>query len=132
MRQGNNSNKDFFIIIVFRWIKVVADSMYKNGPDGLSGNDDCGQMSAWYIWSSLGMYPMNPASGAYVFGVPLIRKAIIQLPNNKQLIIEVKKFKSANTKGIVSVQLNGKPMPIKSVTHQQLLSGGKLVFTVAE
>lgn len=115
-----------------KWIKVVADSMYKNGPDGLSGNDDCGQMSAWYIWSSLGMYPMNPASGAYVFGVPLIRKAIIQLPNNKQLIIEVKKVKSASTKGIISVQLNGKYITVKSVTHQQLLSGGNLVFIVAE
>ncbi len=113
-----------------KWIKVVADSMYKTGPDGLTGNDDCGQMSAWLVWSSLGMYPMNPASGEYVFGYPLIKNAIIQLPGKKRLEILVKKIKHPNKEGIYRVKLNGKQLPIISITHQQLLAGGKLEFEV--
>jgi putative alpha-1,2-mannosidase len=113
-----------------KWLTVVADSMYKNGPDGLTGNDDCGQMSAWYIWSSLGMYPMNPASGEYVFGYPLIKKATILMPNKKKLRIRVNKLIEKNDKGIESVLLNGKSIPVVSISHQQLLQGGKLVFNV--
>ena len=112
-----------------KWIKVVADSMYQSGPDGLSGNDDCGQMSAWYIWSSLGMYPMNPASGEYVMGYPLIENAILQLPNKKQLTIEVKKRKG-KLMGIQSVEFNGRKLTKLCITHEQLLQGGKLlIFT---
>lgn len=115
-----------------KWIKVVADSMYKNGPDGLTGNDDCGQMSAWYIWSALGMYPLNPASGEYTFGVPLISKAVLELPGNKKLNITVKKVKGSNQNGIASIQWNGKDIPVKSISHTELLKGGKLVYQVYE
>ncbi len=116
-----------------KWLKVVMDSMYKTGPDGLSGNDDCGQMSAWFIWTSLGMYPMNPASGQYVFGLPFVSKATIQLPNGKSLYITTKKTKNKNFKaGIRSVQWNGKTIPVQSISHQQLLQGGNIVFTVNE
>lgn len=107
------------------WLRVVADSMYKTGPNGLIGNDDCGQMSAWYIWTSLGMYPMNPASGEYIFGFPLIRSAKITLPNGKILAIEVKKTNSKNTH-IGKVNLNGETLPIHGIRHEQLLQGGKL------
>ena len=113
-----------------KWLTVVTDSMYKNGPDGLTGNDDCGQMSAWYIWSSLGMYPMNPASGEYVFGYPLLKKATILMPNKKKLRIRVNKLGGKNDKGIESVLLNGKLIPVVSISHQQLLQGGKLVYNV--
>lgn len=109
-----------------KWIKVVTDSMYKNGADGLSGNDDCGQMSAWYVWSSLGMYPMNPASGEYIFGLPLIKDATIQLPNKKTLQIKVTGYKDFNQKGIQSIQFNHQTIPVKSISHQQLLKGGLL------
>lgn len=115
-----------------KWIKVVADSMYKNGPDGLTGNDDCGQMSAWYIWSSLGMYPLNPASGEYTFGVPLIEKATLQLPNQNKLEILVKKIKSNQQQGIATIQWNGKKMATRSISHAELLKGGKLVYQVYE
>ena len=115
-----------------KWIKVVTDSIYKTGPDGLSGNDDCGQMSAWYIWTCLGMYPMNPASGEYVFGYPLIKKASIRLPNNKQLLIHVKKVKGKNKEGIASVYFNGNSLPITFFTHKQFLQGGKLVINIYE
>ena len=113
-----------------RWLKVVADSMYKTGPDGLSGNDDCGQMSAWYVWSCLGMYPMNPAGGEYVFGYPLVKKATILLPNKKQLLIEVKNAPPSTREGIKNIYLNGKKIPVTSISHQQLLAGGKLVIEV--
>ena len=106
--------------------------MYKNGPDGLTGNDDCGQMSAWYIWSTLGMYPLNPASGEYTFGVPLLSKAVLELPDNKKLNIIVKKVKGINQNGIASIQWNGKDIPVKSISHAELLKGGKLVYQVYE
>lgn len=114
-----------------QWIRVVADSMYKNGPDGLTGNDDCGQMSAWYIWTSLGLYPMNPAAGEYVFGLPLIKEATLQLPGNKKLQITVKKIKGQQ-QGIATVQWNRKQIPVVSISHQELLKGGQLIYTVYE
>jgi predicted alpha-1,2-mannosidase len=111
-----------------KWIKVVTDSIYKTGPDGLSGNDDCGQMSAWYIWTCLGFYPMNPACGHYVFGYPLIKNAVIQMPGNKTLHIVVKRSGDKQGQGIQSVWFNNKELPINSITHQQLLKGGQLIF----
>jgi predicted alpha-1,2-mannosidase len=112
-----------------QWLKVVSDSMYKTGPDGLIGNDDCGQMSAWYIWTSLGFYPMNPAGGEYVFGYPFIDRATLQLPGNKALLIRVKKTGGKGT-GIATVTLRRKRIPVTAITHEQLLKGGKLVFHV--
>lgn len=109
-----------------KWIKVVADSMYKTGPDGLVGNDDCGQMSAWYVFSCLGFYPMNPASGEYVFGLPLIENATIQLPNKKTFTIKVTKQKQSNMLGIKKLLLNRKQIAITSFTHKQILGGGIL------
>jgi predicted alpha-1,2-mannosidase len=114
-----------------QWLRVVADSMYKTGPDGLTGNDDCGQMSAWYIWTCLGMYPMNPAGGEYVFGYPLVKNAVIQLPKQRKLRIVINKIRSKE-RGIVSVKFNGRHIAVRSINHALLLRGGTLVFTVAE
>jgi len=114
-----------------KWLQVVMDSIYKPGPDGLSGNDDCGQMSAWYIWTSLGMYPMNPASGNYVFGMPFINNATLQLPYGKKLRIQVQgPADYTKRKQLVAVTLNGKKLPLTSISHQQLLQGGTLIYTV--
>ncbi len=112
-----------------KWLGVVSDSMYKTGPDGLIGNDDCGQMSAWYIWTALGMYPMNPASGEYVFGYPLIDKANIQLPNGKMLQVKVNR-KKGGIKQINAVRLNNKEIPVRSIKHRDLLKGGTLEMDV--
>ena len=115
-----------------KWIKVITDSMYKTGPDGLTGNDDCGQMSAWYIWTSLGMYPMNPADGKYIIGYPLIKNAIIALPSKKQLIIEVKNKStkySANS-FVKEVYLNNQKLTNLFLTHKQLMKGGKLIYII--
>jgi len=113
-----------------KWVKVVTDSMYKTGPDGLTGNDDCGQMSAWYIWSALGMYPMNPSAGQYVFGLPLIKNASITLPNKKILTIQTIENKSTklSEKYVTSVYLNNRKLTNGYITHQEILEGGILKF----
>jgi predicted alpha-1,2-mannosidase len=113
-----------------KWVKVVTDSMYKTGPDGLTGNDDCGQMSAWYIWSALGMYPMNPSAGQYVFGLPLIKNASITLPNKKILTIQTIENKSTklSEKYVTSVYLNNRKLTNGFITHQEILEGGILKF----
>lgn len=112
-------------------IKTVVDSMYKLGPDGLSGNDDCGQMSAWLVWTSLGMYPMNPASGEYVFGYPLVKEATLRLPNGKPLLLTTHVVKSNSGMGLQKVLLNGKELKT-SVKHEDLLKGGTLEYFVSE
>jgi predicted alpha-1,2-mannosidase len=112
-------------------IKLVTDSLYKLGPDGLSGNDDCGQMSAWLIWTMMGIYPLNPASGEYVFGYPLLKNAVISLPNNKKLSIVVNRVnKTGEAARIFGVHLNNKKLPITSIKHTTLLNGGTLVLEV--
>ena len=72
------------------------DSLYKDKPDGLSGNEDVGQMSAWYIFSALGFYPVNPANGVYVFGSPLIDEATIALPGGKTFRVVVRNNSTTN------------------------------------
>jgi predicted alpha-1,2-mannosidase len=108
----------------------VVDSMYKSGPDGLIGNDDCGQMSAWLVWTSLGMYPMNPASGEYVFGYPLVNEAKLQLPNGKTLRITTSKTKTGKP-SIQKILLNGKPLNT-SIRHSDLIRGGTLAYFITE
>lgn len=116
-------------------VRLVVDSLYKTGPDGLSGNDDCGQMSAWLVWSSLGMYPLNPASGKYVFGYPLVKAATIYLPNGKLMRIRTRGplNKDPGGKGYIKrVLLNGKDIPVREISHAQLLGGGELIYELAE
>jgi predicted alpha-1,2-mannosidase len=108
----------------------VVDSMYKLGPDGLIGNDDCGQMSAWLVWTSLGMYPMNPASGEYVFGYPLIQKGILQLPGGKRLLINTTRKKTGKP-SIQKILLNGRELQT-SVKHSDLIKGGRLEYVITE
>jgi predicted alpha-1,2-mannosidase len=110
-------------------VRMIIDSMYKNRVDGLAGNDDCGQMSAWYIWSALGMYPVNPANGEYVFGSPVIDKGTITLPNGKIFSIVVKNNSKEN-KYINEVKLNGKVFPQLFITHQDIMKGGTLEITM--
>lgn len=110
-------------------IKTVVDSMYKLGPDGLSGNDDCGQMSAWLVWTSLGLYPMNPAGGTYIFGYPLLKEATIQLPNKKILRIKTTIVDAQKAPSLTHVHFNGKTIT-RSINHKELLLGGTLEYFV--
>lgn len=111
-------------------VRQIADQFYLNTPEGLSGNDDCGQMSAWYVFTAMGFYPVNPADGRYVFGAPQISKAIISLPGNKAFTIEARGLSAAN-KYVQSVSLNGKPYTKNYITHNDMMMGGKLVFIMS-
>jgi predicted alpha-1,2-mannosidase len=111
-------------------VRQIMEVMYRAEPDGLSGNEDCGQMSAWYVWSALGMYPMNPASGEYVLGSPLVNKATLELPNGKQLAVVVKNNSRSNLY-IKEARLNGALLKTPYVTHAAMLQGGTLELVMA-
>lgn len=110
-------------------IRQVTDQFYTTKPDGLIGNEDVGQMSAWYVLSSLGFYSANPVSGQFVFGSPVVSKASIKVSEDKTFTILAKNNSSAN-KYIQSVTLNGKPHTKSYVTYQDIMKGGELVFTM--
>jgi predicted alpha-1,2-mannosidase len=109
-----------------RRIRDVFDRFYKPKADGLCGNDDCGQMSAWYIFSALGFYPFNPCGGTYVLGAPQIPKATIELAGGKALTVVARNL-SAENKYVKTVAFNGRPLD-KTIEHADLMSGGELVF----
>ncbi|WP_295767155.1 GH92 family glycosyl hydrolase [uncultured Mucilaginibacter sp.] len=111
-------------------INTIVNTLYSNQPDGLSGNDDCGQMSAWYIFSTLGFYPVNPASGKYVFGVPAFKKATLKL-GGKSFIVEARNLSDRN-RYIGRIQLNGKPYTLPYITHAAIMKGGQLTFEMTD
>lgn len=108
-------------------IRKIFDTQYGTSPEGLCGNDDCGQMSAWYIFSALGFYPFDPCSGEYVLGAPQVPRAVIRLPNGKTFTITARNFGKVNT-SVRSVTLNGRPITDYKLRHTDLLNGGELVF----
>ncbi len=110
-------------------VRYIMREFYHDDPDGIIGNEDCGQMSAWYIFSSLGFYPVFPASQIYVLGSPLYEKATIKLPNNK-LFTVIAKGASVENKFIQKVSINGKILNDPFFTHQQLMQGGILEMTM--
>lgn len=108
-------------------IRSVTDSLYTSKPDGLCGNEDLGQMSSWYVFSAMGFYPVNPANGNYVFGSPLVDRALIRLPLNKTF--EVKAVNnSKENKFIQKATLNGKPYTKAYISHADIVAGGQLVL----
>ncbi len=111
-------------------IHQIVNSMYKNKPDGLSGNDDCGQMSAWYIFSVLGFYPVAPGSNEYVIGSPCISEALINLENGNEFKITVENYSEKNIY-INALLLNGKNINRSFITHSEILNGGELKFIMA-
>lgn len=112
-------------------IRDIFDRFYLPKPDGLCGNDDCGQMSAWYLFSAMGFYPVNPAGGEYILGAPQIAKVVLTLPDNKTFIIEAKGLSKEN-KYVKSVTLNGEAVEGLSIHHNDIMKGGTLVFTMID
>jgi predicted alpha-1,2-mannosidase len=110
-------------------IPMILNSMYRNAPDGLCGNDDCGQMSAWYIFSVLGFYPVCPGTTQYAIGSPYVDEAVITLPNDKKLTIKAVGLSAKNIY-IQSVVLNGKSITTPFLDHTDIISGGELIFTM--
>jgi len=110
-------------------VDYILNELYTDQPDGLSGNEDCGQMSAWYILSSMGFYSVNPANGMYVFGRPLFDKASIKLPGNKVFTVESENNNRENMY-IQSVTLNGENYTKAFITHKNITKGGTLKFVM--
>ncbi len=110
-------------------VRQILTEQYFNDPDGISGNEDCGQMSAWYIFSSLGFYPVTPGSNQYIIGAPLFDKATIYLENGKTFTI-LAENNSADNLYVKNVQLNGKAHTTSYLNHESIVNGGTMVFTM--
>jgi len=109
-----------------RLAQIVA-SQYHSKPDGLAGNDDLGQMSAWLAFTALGFYPVAPGSNEYVIGRPFVDKAVLNLPNGKRFTIRAEGLSAANS-FVGSVTLNAKPLQRTFLRHEEIMAGGELVF----
>lgn len=112
-------------------VRMIIKSQYKNGPDGLGGNDDCGQMSAWYLFSALGFYPVAPGSDQYALGSPLVKSAHIKLEHGKSLKI-IAHNQSEQNVYVAKVLLNGKKLQTPFIKHADLANGGKLEYFMQE
>ena len=112
-------------------VRQTMSLLYDNTRDGLPGNDDCGQISAWYVWSAMGLYPVDPASGQYIIGSPVLDRATIHLDpkyaTGKTFTV-IARNNSPNNIYIVSATLNGKPLLRNYITHEELTAGGELVL----
>lgn len=108
-------------------VRTILKAMYGPAEDGLCGNDDAGQMSAWYVFSSLGFYPVTPGSEYYAVGSPLVKSAQIQLPNGKKLDITVENQSPQNIY-VQNITLNGKKIQNYQLKHSELINGGTLVY----
>nr|WP_264554301.1 GH92 family glycosyl hydrolase [Flavobacterium sp. N2038] len=108
-------------------IRMILKKMYRNGADGLGGNDDFGQMSAWYIFSSLGFYPVAPGSDEYALGSPLVKNAVFNLENGKTFEVETVNQSDKNV-FVSKVLLNGKQLDKPFLKHADVINGGKITF----
>ena len=106
-----------------QYVSQIMDELYRNSPDGICGNEDCGQMSAWYVMSAMGFYPVNPCGGEYELGIPLFPKVKLHLANGKRFTIT-----SDRDNGKHNVLLNGKPIDDTTISHKDIMQGGKLSF----
>ncbi|MDD3323231.1 MAG: GH92 family glycosyl hydrolase [Paludibacter sp.] len=112
-------------------IREIFDRFYLPKPNGLCGNDDCGQMSAWYIFSAMGFYPVNPVGGEYILGAPQVDKVTISLPNNKVFIMTANNLNIKN-KYVKSVSFNGKKITDFRIHYNDIMNGGNLVFEMTD
>ena len=108
-----------------KYAHEVLTKLYKNTPDGLCGNEDMGQMSAWYVLSAMGFYPVNPVSGQYEIGSPLFNQVKISLPEGKAFILTAKNLSDENIY-VKSVTIDGKPWNKSYITHQQIIDGANV------
>ena len=112
-------------------VRQILTELYTNEPAGISGNEDCGQMSAWYVLSSMGFYSVTPASNQYIIGAPLFKKATINLENGRVFTITAAAVSEVN-KYIKSVKLNGKEHAFSYIEHDVLMRGGSLEFEMTD
>jgi len=113
------------------WVHRIIEREYHNTPDGLSGNEDSGQMSAWLVFSMMGFYPVCPGAPYYVIGSPSFRKVTLSLPNGRKFVIEAEGYSEANLY-IQSATLNGAPYDRFFITHDDIVNGGTLSFVMGD
>jgi len=114
-----------------KYLHQIVNQFHNNTPDGMIGNDDCGQMSAWYILSCLGFYPVNSAEGEFVLGAPQVKKAIIHLQNGKDFIVETENFSNENF-FVNNAFLNEKILSKPIITFSDITNGGVLKFQMTD
>ncbi len=112
------------------WVREIMNRMYREGIDGLGGNDDCGQMSAWYLFSAMGFYPVCPGTDQYVIGAPYLPYVKITLPGGNTLEIKAKGVSDRN-RYVKRVRINGKPLDRRYVTQEDILQGGVWEFEMS-
>ncbi len=114
-----------------KYVSHILNTLYNNTSSGYAGNDDCGQMSAWYVFSAMGFYPVNPADGRYIIGSPLLDECTLKLAGNKEFRIRTIR-KSPDDIYIQSATLNGKKHKDFFITHQDIMNGGTMVFKMGK
>ena len=112
-------------------VRQILDNLYSNKPDGLSGNEDCGQMSAWYVFSAMGFYPALPGSGEYILGSPLFEKVSIRLDNGKTVVLQAPGA-SAQRPYVARSSINGQPSNALFLTHAQLVDGAQVSLEMSD
>ena len=112
-------------------VRMIMETMYGKKEDGLCGNDDAGQMSAWYIFSSLGFYPVTPGSDHYAIGSPLVKKAKIRFENGKELTIKAMNQSKENV-FVKNISIDGKNIDRLYLTHEELMSGKEIIFEMTD
>lgn len=112
-------------------VRMILKKQYGPTPDGLGGNDDCGQMSAWYLFTALGFYPVAPGSDRYSLGSPAVNAAVLHLENGRTFSIEAVGQSDKNVY-VKKITLNGQPLDRLWITHREIMDGGKLVFYMSE
>lgn len=114
-----------------KYVNQVLMTLYNNTPEGICGNEDTGQMSAWYVFSSMGFYPMDPVSGQYELGAPLFERTVIKLPSGKKFTIQAKNLSDTNIY-VDKVYLNGTQLNRTYITFDEVRQGGELVFEMTD
>ena len=113
------------------WAREVMDKLYNPAADGYCGDEDNGQTSAWYVFSAMGFYPVCPGSNEYIIGSPLFNKVTVQLENGKKLIIGSSNNDSSK-RYVSTLKVNGAPYSKNYFTHDDLMKGAKIDFTMSE
>lgn len=110
-------------------VKKVMNAYYSNKPDGITGNEDTGGMSSWYVWNAIGLYPFNPSNGEYLIGSPMADQTTITLSDGKRFIIKAEHLSKENIY-VQGARLNGKPYSKSFINHQELIGGGELILSM--
>ena len=113
------------------WLREIMERMYRLEREGLGGNDDCGQMSAWYVFSAMGFYPVCPGSGEFVLGAPFLKEISMSLDNGKTFTVKAPEVSSQN-RYVKAVRLNGQPYTKRYITREDILGGGTLEFDMTD